>query len=233
MEYDSMEIGSLLEYLLKSPFFTPIQPRFQPTWEKSWKTFSSGSLANNSKFTSHGAQMPLDLKSDSKRSLAELSRKSLDLKTLFLVGEHYYESLRLKLGFGFGEEGRAYKYGEESSSYPEVEENFSLDVAPHSKMGRIHGLGQGLQLSNESPNLASSACSACSTTSSTTAPIIPQSQIDEAVSRAMATMWSTQMAPMLQSFMSQVNQAPTRSSQGEERQSNPANDDNDDADLGA
>ncbi|KAF7820559.1 uncharacterized protein G2W53_026014 [Senna tora] len=47
----------------------------------------------------------------------------------------------------------------------------------------------------------------------------------------MATMWSTQMAPMLQSFMSLVNQAPTRSSQGEERRSNPANDDND-ADLG-
>ncbi|KAF7824154.1 putative transposase, Ptta/En/Spm, plant [Senna tora] len=90
------------------------------------------------------------------------------------------------------------KYGEESSSYPEVDANLWLDVAPHSKKGRIHGLGQ-----------------------------------DEAVSRAMTTMWSTQMAPMLQSFMSQVNQAPTRSSKGEERQSNPANDDADaDADLG-
>ncbi|KAF7812891.1 putative basic-leucine zipper transcription factor P [Senna tora] len=117
------------------------------------------------------------------------------------------------------------KYGEESS-YPEVDANLWLDVAPHSKKGRIHGLGQCLQLST------SSACSACFTTSSTTAPIIPQSQIDEVVSRAMATMWSTQMPPMLQSFMSQVNQAPTRSSQGEECQSSPANDDNDDADLG-
>ncbi|KAF7832177.1 putative transposase, Ptta/En/Spm, plant [Senna tora] len=120
------------------------------------------------------------------------------------------------------------KYGEESSSYPEVDANLWLDVAPHSKKGRIHGLGQGLQLSTGSPNSTSSVCS----TTSTTTPIIPQSQIDEAVSRAMATMWSTQMAPMLQSFMSQVNQAPTRSSQGEERQSTPANDDNDDVDLG-
>ncbi|KAF7807706.1 putative transposase, Ptta/En/Spm, plant [Senna tora] len=118
------------------------------------------------------------------------------------------------------------KYGEESSSYPEVIANLWLDVAPHSKKGQIHGLGQGLQLSSGSPNSTSSVCS----TTSTTAPIIPQSQIDEAVSRAMATMWSTQMALMLQSFMSQVNQAPTRSSQGEERQSTPANDDNDDAD---
>ncbi|KAF7832659.1 putative transposase, Ptta/En/Spm, plant [Senna tora] len=122
------------------------------------------------------------------------------------------------------------KYGEESSSYPEVDANLWLDVAPHSKKGRIHGLGQGLQLSSGSPNSTSSVCS----TTSTIAPIIPQSQMDEAVSRAMATMWSTQMAPMLQSFMSQVNQAPTRSSQGEERQSTPTNDDNDDAyaDLG-
>ncbi|KAF7812423.1 putative transposase, Ptta/En/Spm, plant [Senna tora] len=94
------------------------------------------------------------------------------------------------------------KYGEESSSYPEVDANLWLDVAPHSKKGRIHGLGKCLQLSSGSPNSTSSACSACSTTSSTTAPIIPQSQIDEAISRAMATMWSTQMAPMLQSFMS-------------------------------
>ncbi|KAF7823622.1 putative transposase, Ptta/En/Spm, plant [Senna tora] len=121
------------------------------------------------------------------------------------------------------------KYGEESSSYPEVDANLWLDVAPHSKKGRIHGLGQGLQLSTGSPNSTSSVCS----TTSTTTPIIPQSQIDEAVSRAMATMWSTQMAPMLQSFMSQVNQAPTRSSQGEERQSTPANDDNDDVDADA
>ncbi|KAF7832911.1 putative transposase, Ptta/En/Spm, plant [Senna tora] len=96
------------------------------------------------------------------------------------------------------------KYGGESSSYPEVDANLWLDVAPHSKKGRIHGLGQGLQLSRGSPNLTSSVCS----TTSTTAPIIPQSQIDEA-----------------------VNQAPTRSSQGEERQSTPANDDNDDADA--
>ncbi|KAF7823979.1 putative transposase, Ptta/En/Spm, plant [Senna tora] len=119
------------------------------------------------------------------------------------------------------------KYGEESSFYPEVDTNLWLDVAPHSKKRRIHGLGQGLQLSSGSPKSTSLACSACSTTSSTTAPIIPQSQIDEAVRRAMATMWSTQMAPTLQSFMSQVNQAPTRSSQGEERRSNPTNDDAD------
>ncbi|KAF7807707.1 putative transposase, Ptta/En/Spm, plant [Senna tora] len=121
------------------------------------------------------------------------------------------------------------KYGEEPSSYHEVDANLWLDVALHSKNGRIHGLGQGLQLSSGSLNLTSSACS----TTSTTTPIIPQSQIDEAVSRAMTTMWSTQMAPMLQSFMSQVNQAPTRSSQGEEHQSNPANDDNNDADADA
>ncbi|KAF7826413.1 uncharacterized protein G2W53_017577 [Senna tora] len=83
------------------------------------------------------------------------------------------------------------KYGEESSSYPEVDTNLWLDVAPHSKKGKIHGLGQGLQLSSGSPNSTSSACSAYSTTSSTTTPIIPQSQIDEAVSRAMAIMLST------------------------------------------
>ncbi|KAF7800698.1 putative basic-leucine zipper transcription factor P [Senna tora] len=122
------------------------------------------------------------------------------------------------------------KYDEEYSSYPEVDVNLWLDVAPPFKKGRIHGLGQCLKLSTESPISTSLACF---TTSSTMAPIIPQSQIDEVVSRAMATMWSTQMAPMLESFMSQFNQAPTRSSQGEECRSDPANDDFDDVDLGA
>ncbi|KAF7835233.1 uncharacterized protein G2W53_010092 [Senna tora] len=88
-------MGSLLEYLLKSPFFTPIHLRmffavrstlFPLSIQRSTAPSSSektrldsGSLAKNSKFTSREAQMPLDLKSDSNRSLAKLSRKSLGL----------------------------------------------------------------------------------------------------------------------------------------------------------
>ncbi|KAF7826700.1 uncharacterized protein G2W53_017864 [Senna tora] len=78
------------------PFLHPYPPSYVVCYKSTlfplsieWPTGSpsssektildSGSLAKNSKFTSRGAQMPLDLKSDSNRSLAKLSRKGLGL----------------------------------------------------------------------------------------------------------------------------------------------------------
>ncbi|KAF7808586.1 putative transposase, Ptta/En/Spm, plant [Senna tora] len=203
-----------------------------PEWQKKSeaakrsRTIAPDAMLHTGGSISFGAlKKKMEAEQNHKVSWRDVYHKTHKKKNGEFVSErskHFDENLDIALSD---------KYGEKSSSYLEVDANLWLDVAPHSKKGRIHGLGQGLQLSSGSPNSTSSTCS---TTSSTTAPIIPQSQIDEAVSRAMTTMWSTQMAPMLQSFMSQVNQAPTRSSQGEDRQSNPANDDNDDvdADLG-
>ncbi|KAF7802258.1 uncharacterized protein G2W53_041369 [Senna tora] len=66
--------STLFPFIIERPTGSPSSSE-----KRSWKTFSSSSLAKFSKFTSRGAQIPLDLKSDSKRSLAELSRKSLGL----------------------------------------------------------------------------------------------------------------------------------------------------------
>ncbi|KAF7841937.1 putative transposase, Ptta/En/Spm, plant [Senna tora] len=142
-----------------------------PEWQKKSevakrsRAIAPDAMLHTRGFISFGAhKKKMEAEQNQKVSWQDVYHKTHKKKNGEFVSErskHFVENLDIAL---------LDKYGEESSSCPEVDANLWLDVAPHSKKERIHGLGQGLQLSSGSLNSTSSACS----TTSTTAPIIPQ-----------------------------------------------------------